>query len=680
MRMAQQTLYTPLDPSTRQIRLLHVSCSGFDDDFAPVICSLVTASLDDPSLKYMALSYVWGLEMSQTLLVVNGTDFKATANSFEFLVRYRKISHVVPQWELANLPLWIDAVCINQEDIPERNSQVQMMGSIYRSAATTISWLGPDDSDSEIAMKVMRDIFPKVNDSVRKQDLFAWLDPEQTNLWQRNSQSADRNNFTSGNKFWDSCKEMLSRAYFSRSWITQELVLSRNVVVLCGQQTLSLIAFWVIWEWLLRIEGLPCPEQVDSGLWSFLSSREGRRLLGWGALNKLPNLMELMRDSRNAPEQDLALIWHELVLHTRILQATDPRDKLYSVLGILDRKFKPDYSASIEEVFYDFAKQYVYAEKRLSVLREAGHGTFFGTPEHPRHRLFVPSWVPNWDALSKEFTWGQFYHGGYRLCADGNPHLSLQQAGDSQADTPFQNRREHNFKIVGRTLTARGLLCDSTVSVHRLGVDHESWTSFCEDYVANRGEHGQYTTGIPVLQALARMMFLDRDPISKRNVDHSTLPQDMLRLCILGIILMGSPAQSIVEKFGLTSHPKLVEKFFGPGDQAAHLLESGELPKNLVDISLLRVHLPKLTSDRLSLVLNYVAFWTSDGYLGWGPPGIAEGDYVCVIIGCDVPVILRRVGDHYIHIGPCWVLGLMNGEALEKSSNGFAEYLNFDIV
>lgn len=673
--MDHQPLYKSLDPSSRQIRLLHVSCSEFDDDFAPVVCSLVTASLDDTSLKYIALSYVWGLETSQTPLLVNGIDFKATANLFDFLVRYRKISYVVPQWELASLPMWIDAVCINQDDVPERNSQVQMMGSIYRSATKTISWLGPDDGGSETAVKILRNIFPRVNESIRRGDLLAWLNPDQADLWQKNGQRTDRSTFTSGNNFWDCCKELLSRAYFSRSWITQELVLSRNVVVLCGQQTLPLIALWVIWEWLLRIEGLLCPARVDPGLWSLLSSREGRRLLGWGALNKLPNLMELMRGSKDAPEQDLALIWHELVLHTRILQATDPRDKLYSVLGMLDRKFKPDYSASIEDVFCDFAKEYVYAEKRLSVLREAGHGTFFGTPEHPRHRLFVPSWVPNWDALSKEFTWGQFYHGGYRLSADGNPRLSLQQAGDSQAE-----RSEHPLKIVGRTLTARGLLCDSIAAVHRLGVDHESWTSFCEDYVSSRGEHSQYATGVPVLQALGRMIFLDRDPISKRNVDHLTPAQELLRLCILGIILMGSPAQSVVEKFGLTSHPRLVEKFLGSAEPARNLLQLGELPKDIVDVSTLHGYLPKLTSDRLSLVLNYVAFWTSEGYLGWGPPGMSGGDASCVIIGCDVPVVLRRVGDHYIHIGPCWVLGLMNGEALETASNGSKQLLDFDIV
>lgn len=677
--MNEQPIYTPLDVSSREIRLLRVTCSGFDDDFAPVICNLVTASLDDPSLNYIALSYVWGLEMSQTPLVVNGTDFKATANLFDFLVRFRKISYVVPQWELAGLSLWIDAVCINQEDIPERNDQVQMMGSIYRCAKRTISWLGPDDGGSEIAVKILRDIFPRVNDSIRRRDLLAWLDGEQKSLWQKDGQRPDTNTFTTGNNFWDSCKDLLSRAYFSRSWITQELVLSRNVLVLCGQQTLPLIAFWTIWVWLLRIEGLQCPAPVDPSLWSFLSSREGRRLLGWGALNKLPNLMELMRDAKDAPEQDLPLLWHELVLHTRILQATDPRDKLYSVLGMLDRNFKPDYSASIEDVFFCFAKEYVHAEKRLSVLREAGHGTFFGNPEHPQHRLFVPSWVPNWDALSKEFTWGQFYHGGYRLFADGNPPVRLQQARDLQRGAPPEDSSGTPFKIVGRTLIARGLLCGNTFAVHRLGVNHESWTSFCEAYVATR-EDGHYATGIPVLQALARMKFLDRDPISTKAIDQSTTAQDMLKLCILGIILMGSPAQSVVEKFGLTSHPSLIEKFVGSKELAAHLVESSELPKDIVDISTLRAHLPKLTSDRLSLVLNYVAFWTSNGYLGWGPPGMVVGDCVCVIIGCDVPVVLRSVGDHYIHIGPCWVLGFMNGEALEETSLGSAQFLIFDIV
>lgn len=397
--MTPPPLYTPLDPSSRQIRQLQVDCSETDDDFAPVSCRMVTSSLDDGSLNFVALSYVWGVNMSQTPLLINGTKFKATANLFDFLVRYRKISYVVPKWELANFPIWIDAVCINQDDIPERNSQVQMMGSIYRSAKRTISWLGPDDDQSEDALTTLKYIFPKMIDSIQRRDLLGWVDPQQTNLWQENERRAGTSNLTRNN-FWQSCQRILQRAYFTRSWITQELVLSRNVVLLCGQQTLPLIALTVVWLWLHHVEGLPCPPQVNPRIWSLLSTREGRRVISWGVLNKLPNLSNLMRQSKDAPEQDLALIWHELVLHARIQQATDPRDKLYSVLGLLDRKFSQTmprqlrmYSASLQKFTFMLRSDYLSCVRPV-MARSLTHPSI----------LFVPSWVPDWDALSKEFT------------------------------------------------------------------------------------------------------------------------------------------------------------------------------------------------------------------------------------------------------------------------------------
>ncbi|KAG8160327.1 hypothetical protein KVR01_009863 [Diaporthe batatas] len=678
--MASPPLYTPLDPSSRQIRLLQVDCSEIDDESTPVSCRMVTASLDDASLEYIALSYVWGVNMSQTPLLINGTKFKATGNLFDFLARYRKISCVIPKWELANFSIWIDAVCINQDDFPERNSQVQIMGSIYRSATRTISWLGPDDDQSESALTTLKDIYPKMMDSIHKRNLLGWVDPQQTNLWQENEKGAGATSLTRNN-FWHSCQKILQRAYFTRSWITQELVLSRNVVLLCGQQTLPLIALTIVWLWLHHIEGLSCPPHVNARLWSLLSTREGRRVISWGVLNKLPNLSNLMRDSKNVPEEGLALIWHELVLHARIQQATDPRDKLYSVLGLLDRKFKPDYAASIEDVFCNFAKENIDAEKRLSVLREAGHGTFFDTPEHPRHNLFVPSWVPDWDALSKEFTWGLIYHGEYRLCADGNRPPRLRKVGDSETITLSQQQDGYCFKIVGRTLTVVGLICDSTSAVRRLaGSDYSSWAPFCEEYISSRGENDRYVTGIPLLQALARMLFLDLDPITRKNIDHSTPLDDMLKICVLGILTLGSQDHPPAPRFGITSHSILVDKFIGSGTLGSRLLESGTLPEGLFDASTLSNHVSKLTSNWLSLVMNYVAFWTSDGFLGWGPPGMKETDHVCVIIGCDVPVVLRRIDDHYIHIGPCWVLGIMNGEVIKDASNGASDFVTFDIV
>lgn len=83
----------------------------------------------------------------------------------------------------------------------------------------------------------------------------------------------------------------------------------------------------------------------------------------------------------------------------------------------------------------------------------------------------------------------------------------------------------------------------------------------------------------------------------------------------------------------------------------------------------------------LGMMLYYAALVTSKaGYLGWGPPGMQKEDLVCVLYGCAMPVILRKVDDHhYIHIGSCWVLGLMNGEAIKRVEEGLESSVDFDI-
>jgi hypothetical protein len=72
-------------------------------------------------------------------------------------------------------------------------------------------------------------------------------------------------------------------------------------------------------------------------------------------------------------------------------------------------------------------------------------------------------------------------------------------------------------------------------------------------------------------------------------------------------------------------------------------------------------------------------FSTRKGYLGRGPPGIQTADVVCMISGCDYPVILRRQESHYLLVGVCWILGLMDGEALEGVADGTAKVEEFEI-
>ncbi|OAL43075.1 heterokaryon incompatibility, partial [Pyrenochaeta sp. DS3sAY3a] len=87
---------------------------------------------DFPS--YSCLSYMWGDPEEQHAILINGKTFKVRRNLWDFLR--------VAQTKLFNNFLWIDALCIDQQNTQERNHQVQQMGNIYSRAKTVLLWLG----------------------------------------------------------------------------------------------------------------------------------------------------------------------------------------------------------------------------------------------------------------------------------------------------------------------------------------------------------------------------------------------------------------------------------------------------------------------------------------------------------------------------------------------------------
>jgi Heterokaryon incompatibility protein (HET) len=88
---------------------------------------------------------------------------------------------------------------------------------------------------------------------------------------------------------------------------------------------------------------------------------------------------------------------------------------------------------------------------------------------------------------------------------------------------------------------------------------------------------------------------------------------------------------------------------------------------------------PLYISREESSIRNRSFVETEQGLYGLGPVGAKEGDHVCVLFGLDYPVVLRRVRAHYVLVGPCYVLGLMNGEAIEAIEEGNATALDFEI-
>ncbi|KAF3052211.1 hypothetical protein E8E11_010002 [Didymella keratinophila] len=113
---------------------------------APILVTLETVDFSEEPV-YKALSYVWGDPDVTSAILVNGAIFEATTNLISALLNLRKDHHAEV--------FWIDAICMNQRNVQERNHQVQMMAKIYKGAEEVIAWLGESADDSDEALKLL---------------------------------------------------------------------------------------------------------------------------------------------------------------------------------------------------------------------------------------------------------------------------------------------------------------------------------------------------------------------------------------------------------------------------------------------------------------------------------------------------------------------------------------------
>jgi len=171
--------YQPLDASGNEIRILVLSDDA--NDAEQIKCALVHLSLDDKTLlargrpakptpvflrvqrarkSYAALSYTWGDMQKRASINLDGHQFPVTTNLEVALRQMRKRSQPAIRTKSLNFESywWIDAICINQEDLVERNHQVAIMRRIYKSASSVQVWLGEAADQSDMAMSVIHQL------------------------------------------------------------------------------------------------------------------------------------------------------------------------------------------------------------------------------------------------------------------------------------------------------------------------------------------------------------------------------------------------------------------------------------------------------------------------------------------------------------------------------------------
>ena len=349
---------------------------------------------------------------------------------------------------------------------------------------------------------------------------------------------------------------------------------------------------------------------------------------------------------------------------TRDCRAIDLRDKIFALQGLTGNIIQPDYDKSVLEVYYELASKWISrSPQSLEVLLYSGRG--FGLPE----QFGLPSWVVDWQGISSAGVLAHFSllmfaaHGG----------LSEHCASDSCI-------------LDGLCLKVAGCICDTiTETEPPYEQASEELSQFCREYVRRKGG-ANYPTGIPPIQAVLRTLTFDCFLTSERVRldDLGSLDAQQALLATLWFIIspqsgpvVSEELCSWMEELGTPSGKHVTEflKEVLPGvaiDNRSALLKAM--------LELINAFYPRVAAQINTYLQNYGLFHTLGGYLGMGPGGVREGDVVCVLQNCGFPIILRKEKDsHYVHVGPCFIVGFMDGEAAQLVGKGELNIQEFEI-
>ncbi|TGJ80515.1 hypothetical protein E0Z10_g8254 [Xylaria hypoxylon] len=366
------SLYDTLDSSRQEIRTITLTPGKQPED---VTCKLnIVSLLDSPAFE--ALSYSWGPPRPTRKMFINGQR-RAVGENLE-----SALAHL--RYKDRPRTLWVDALCINQGDISERNSQVRLMGTIYSRTSGVLAWLGPEYSDSDFAF----DFF----ETMPTNPEFHW-DPRQ---FPELEAVYTLPHIAAVNKLFE-------RSWWHRVWTVQESILCPVLTFVCGPHQLPAEqAFKVAMCWFEHM--YTCCQDT----WNTILNSTAEQP-GLGDVCTTLGTIEEMRAS--AEKYQFGTILSKFMAR----QCFDPHDKIYGLLGIAREEeaayIIPDYDKPIAQVYQEVALSLIQHRGNLDVLS-------MRYPKPPNHVGSVveglPSWVPDW-TLDSDSTF--LYDADDRLCA-----------------------------------------------------------------------------------------------------------------------------------------------------------------------------------------------------------------------------------------------------------------------
>jgi hypothetical protein len=306
--------------------------------------------------EFEALSYTWGSPHSRRAVFIE--DPSHTGRRTKLLVT-KNLAVALRHLRYRDLPrtLWVDAICINQQDMAERNEQVQRMPHIYRLAHRVVVWLGPGSRQSTRAMSALRFLAEQV--IATRQNHMVRMPGAAERRWYNSSHDMPYDDAT-----WRAIFQLFQRIWFTRVWVVQEANLANaRAVVQCGEDAMTWVAFRCAVVCLSIKDNLP-PGEFR------------------GAVETVSGLAV----------HDRAASYSRLVLSIYDRNCSDQRDRVYGLLGLMSKGLRDrvpvDYSLPVGEVYKQTALAVMEHFGRLDALR--------GCHDVGLERaIAAPSWVPD---------------------------------------------------------------------------------------------------------------------------------------------------------------------------------------------------------------------------------------------------------------------------------------------
>ncbi|PMD25432.1 hypothetical protein NA56DRAFT_686025 [Hyaloscypha hepaticicola] len=323
---------------------------------SPVCCALSIG----PTYRYMKpISYAWGNPKAKCPVIVDGKRLDVTVNLRTGLKHFR--------YHGRSRVLWVDAICINQTDIPELGMQVTQMQKIYQKAKTVLIWVGADSEDHQARVAI--DSIITVLDFLSERlgipvpDLGSVDNLYQVMVKARDILPVPNECDFSSEALWKSLLWFYKHQYFTRVWAIQEVNANKDRLLHCGLEK-------VMWDRVSLVACYITMETAFSKAYGFTNAH------CWCAATVTTDLVQ----PRN---------WLLMLYLASNYFSLDPRDVIYGLRGMMKidkgaELLKPDYTKSVDEVYRDTVEAAFVNFDTTDILLYVK-----GTEN--------PSWVPRWE-------------------------------------------------------------------------------------------------------------------------------------------------------------------------------------------------------------------------------------------------------------------------------------------